>query len=285
MNPSLDEAREHARRELSRAGVAVLRGQITSLEQFESLTKGLVSRFHQPATRVDNRGGSLDGFSSRVGVSGTLLGHAEGYYRPCLPPPDVCAFWCERAPMTSGGETFWIDGARLLTALEPQRRDRFAAESITYEFIWPQERWRDEFNVSDVPQLIELLSSDSRCRYKLSDSGLLHLFYTTSAIHHDSDGTPRFINGLLAHLPRITHPRYAAVDVYCKPSNRMHWSSGAELDDETVNALIDAHDAVLQAHRWQDGDLLLLDNHRVLHGRLPMREASERVIFSRFGYW
>jgi alpha-ketoglutarate-dependent taurine dioxygenase len=41
----------------------------------------------------------------------------------------------------------------------------------------------------------------------------------------------------------------------------------------------------LHKHRWRDGDVLFIDNHRFLHGRELMDGESERVIYSRFGYW
>ena len=58
---------------------------------------------------------------------------------------------------------------------------------------------------------------------------------------------------------------------------------GEPLSDELDCALIDAHDAVQQRHRWRAGDLLVIDNTRVMHGREMTAEPCERVIISRFG--
>jgi len=91
----------------------------------------------------------------------------------------------------------------------------------------------------------------------------------------------------LAHLDIIDHPRYQGMSTYCKLGNRMHWGRGGQIETEVINQLLDVHDAVLRKHRWVNGDILVLDNHRLWHGRELLLEAEteERLIYSRFGYW
>lgn len=269
---------------LQARGVVVLSGAVHSVADLERLTQSWFDRFHQPPKRMDARNDSQDGFTSRVGVAGYLLGHAEAYYRPCLPAPDVCLFWCQRAPAVAGGETTWVDGAALFNALPAPLAQRLVREQLVYESRWDRSRWQQEFHVHDEDGLKALLDADPSCRYTLDAQGELHLHYQTSALMTGNDGVRRFINGVLAHLPAISHRRYAG-NVYCKPSNRIHWEGGGLIHDDALNSIIDAHDAVLNEHRWNDGDLLILDNHRVLHGRQPMARADDRVIYSRFGYW
>lgn len=271
--------------QLQSSGCILFRNLVHSVGQLETITRDWFGRFHQPATRVNTRGVSVDGYTSQVGTVGNLLGHSEGYYRPCFPPPDVCVFWCKRAPRVQGGETTWLDGAELFNALPANLAERMLQEPIVYESLWSSDRWQAEFNVSDVTALKSLLDADSRCRYSLKEMGNeLHLFFRNPGVLTDALGATRFINGLLAHLPDVRHPKYQG-KVYHKPENLMHWGDGGQLDNETIHAMIDAHDSVLHKHRWQDGDLLVLDNHQIMHGRAVMTEPDERVIFSRFGYW
>lgn len=269
---------------LSKDGIFLGRNVVHSLSDLEQLTQSWFGRFHHPATRIDSSEQSLDGYTSRVGTEGYLLGHAEGFYRPILPPPDVCVFWCQQAPTVNGGETTFLDGADLYRELPDSLASRLEEEGVVYEAIWPTKRWQTEFGVADAESLKSLLRTTPRCTYTLHADGDLHFFNHMNPILRSSDGTPKFINGLLTHLPEITHPRYAN-RTYCKSTNRMHWGLGGELDSVTINSLIDAHDAVLKKHRWQDYDLLVLNNHRLLHGREPMVDDGVRIIFSRFGYW
>ena len=38
------------------------------------------------------------------------------------------------------------------------------------------------------------------------------------------------------------------------------------------------------AHRWQQGDILMVDNSRFMHGRGEVADLAERVIWTQFGY-
>lgn len=283
MNEFPDDAELRSR--LLADGLVLLRGAQMTMDRFESILSSQCRAFHQPATRADEQQASHDGYTSRVGRDGRLLGHAEGYYRPCLPPPDVCLFWCEQAPVVEGGETTWLDAAALFDALPRDLSARLADEGVVYEAMWSPERWMAEFPVANMAELRDLLDRDARCRYGQDEQGNLLLFFKTMPVLLGQDGVRRFINGMLAHLPEITHQRYKNTQVYCKVSNRMHWGRGGLISNADVNRMLDAHDAVLNKHRWVDGDLLILDNHRLLHGREMMPVPGERVIYSRFGFW
>lgn len=269
--------------QLQKDGVIFFRKLAKSLSDFETLTQQWFDRFHKPASRAPGNPDRDYSYTSQPSGKGFLLAHAEGYYRPCLAPPDVCLFWCQEAPIVSGGETTWVDAADLLNELPSSVRDRFSKEPIVYESTWTRERWQAEFGVTNVVGLKNLLDVDPSCRYHLDENEQLLLLYEDLAVKTGADGIPRFINGVLAHLPLINHPRYKS-NVYCKPSNRIHWSKGGEIETEIVNLVIDAHDRTIRKHRWQNGDLLILDNHRFLHGRVQMSQPCQRVIFSRFAY-
>jgi alpha-ketoglutarate-dependent taurine dioxygenase len=43
------------------------------------------------------------------------------------------------------------------------------------------------------------------------------------------------------------------------------------------------HDRIAHLHRWQAGEVLILDNRRFMHGRRMTTLPCERVLVSRFG--
>ncbi len=269
---------------LSEHGAAVVRGGEFTVATLELLTRRLFRQFHQPATRADLRWATGDGYSSKVRKDTRLLAHAEAYYRPCISPPDVCVFFCEKAPQVSGGETFIIDGNELYNALPSDMAHRLETEGIIYESFWSRERWQAEFHTSDVNVLRDMLDRDGRCQYELLQDDELHLFFKTQPILYDQLGRKYFINGMLAHLHQVDHSRYENVPIFTRPSNRVYWGGGRLVDNTDICRLIDAHDTVMYKHRWLDGDVLLIDNHFVLHGREWMESPGERIIYSRFGY-
>jgi alpha-ketoglutarate-dependent taurine dioxygenase len=263
-------------------GAILLRGYRWDLAAFEALTLGLCDRFHEVGTRVRLRQPG-DGYTSEVFRENfTLLGHSEGTYRPWPPPPEVCIFGCITPPAVPGGETLVVDGVAFARALSAELRQRLLESGVRYESHWGRERWQAEFGVADTPALHALLRQLPGVRYAVEGEHL-HLLYTTAALAPTPSGDLAFANGVLAHLSHIAHPRYGKARVHANGSNRVYFGDGSELDDAVINHLIDVHDRIAHPHRWQAGEVLILDNRRFMHGRRMTTVPCERVLVSRFG--
>jgi alpha-ketoglutarate-dependent taurine dioxygenase len=265
-------------------GVVLLRNQAIDADRFEALTQSLCRTFHHVSTRDKLRSPSGDGFTTEViRKNFILLAHSEGAYRPHAQPPSRCFFLCLTPPEAAGGETTLVDGAEMARMIPGALRQRLQALGIVYECHWDPERWRVEFALNSRDELCQLLDGLPQVEYRLEEDDHLHLFYSAPAIHGSGEATV-FCNGLLTHLPAIHHPRYHGLPVYANPANRVWLGDGSVLTDDMVNALIDAHDAVVYRHRWCRHDLLIIDNHRVMHGREMTAEPCDRVLVSRFGW-
>lgn len=265
-------------------GVVLLRGFECDLDGFESMTRQFCKDFHEVGTRQVLRQAAGDGFTTEVFHNNfILLGHSEGAYRPYPPPPEVCFFMCVTPPVEPGGETTLVDGVEMLEVMPDDLRCRLEDTGVTYESQWEAERWKNEFGAHTEKELRALLGRFNNVRFSLTD-GMLHLYYSAPAITCTRSGNTAFINGILAHLPQIAHPRYKDLPVYVKPTNRVYFGDGELLPDEVVNALIDAHDRVSYRHRWMANDVLIVDNTRYMHGREMTVQPCERVLVSRFGH-
>lgn len=269
---------------LEAQGWLVIRDAARSVEQFEHISKLWFSQFHRSATRHDRNQSSQDGLSLQVRSSGHLLAHAEGYYRPCLPPPDVGLLWCKTAPKGPGGETSLFDGAVFFNALPRTIGERLENEKVIYELSWPKDRWNLEFSTSSIENIRDVFTKNGNIFFEFDENENLHMHYHAEALVEDAHGQKRFINGLLAHLPTVTHPSYVD-NVFIRPQNRVFWQDMTPWDSVDIDSIIDAHDHVMQRHRWQDGDLLIVNNHTHLHGRVALAKLEAREIFSRFAYW
>jgi hypothetical protein len=190
---------------LDAQGWLIIRDEVCSVEQFEQVSKLWFSQFHTSATRHDRNQSSPDGLSLQVRSSGHLLAHAEGYYRPCLPPPDVGLLWCKTAPQGAGGETSLFDGAAFFDALPTAIAERLEKENVIYELSWPKDRCNLEFSTSSVEQLVKMFEVNKSISFNFNIDEHLHLHYHAKAVTEDTLGRRRFINGFLAHLPLVTH--------------------------------------------------------------------------------
>jgi hypothetical protein len=269
---------------LDAQGWLIIRDEVCSVEQFEQVSKLWFSQFHTSATRHDRNQSSPDGLSLQVRSSGHLLAHAEGYYRPCLPPPDVGLLWCKTAPQGAGGETSLFDGAAFFDALPTAIAERLEKEKVIYELSWPKDRCNLEFSTSSVKRLVKMFEVNKSISFNFNIDEHLHLHYHAKAVTEDTLGRRRFINGFLAHLPLVTHPSYAG-NVFTRPHNGVYWQDMSPWNSIDIDPIIDAHDHVMQRHRWQEGDLLIINNHTHLHGRVALAAPEAREIFSRFAYW
>lgn len=271
------------RKLFDREGCVLLRGHDFDLATFEKLTSSFCKVFHEVGTRQSLRQRDGDGFTTEVFRDNfILLSHSEGAYRPGAPPPDVCFFMCVTPPNEAGGETTMIDGAEMLAAIPPGLRRRLEDVGVIYECLWGPERWQSEFGIDTRDELERVLAKLSDVRYTLTD-GILHLFFSAAAINRSREGVSVFANGILAHLPEVSHPHYAGRAVYVNATNRMYFGDGEPFADKVVNTLIDVHDQVAHRHPWNAHDVLIIDNTRYMHGREMTARPCERVLISRFG--
>jgi len=265
-------------------GVILIRGVDFNENQFESFTRIFCDEFCRISSRVCLSNIKGDGLTTHTfGDNFFLFSHSEAAYAPYPKTPDIGFLMCTLAPSVSGGETTLVDGVAFLNAMSHHLRERFENEKITYEFLWEPDRWKAQFKVSLEKELLDLLSTLDTVEFTLKN-GVLHMFYTTSAITKMMDGSYAFSNGVLAHLPYIDHPFYQDKKVYFKDSNRVYWESGELLSKDIVNQLISIQDILKYKHRWQDNDVLIFNNLRYMHGRETVQGVCDRKLLSRFGY-
>jgi alpha-ketoglutarate-dependent taurine dioxygenase len=268
---------------LRESGAVLLRGFKCSLEEFQQFTELLCTDFHQVGTRRAVEDPRSDGRTSEVPRSNfNLFAHSEGTYRPFPPPPEICFFNCIEPPTAAGGETLLVDGAALLQRLPAALAARFSEQGILYEALWDAQRWHTEFQLDTLQALDNMLRDHPQSSYRMVEE-MMEVRCLVPAIQLSLGGLPAFANGLLAHLPAITHPRWRDKGAYSKASNRVFFGDGEPIPEETINLLIDLQDEIARDHAWQAGDLLVLDNRRVMHGRRMTEGTSDRQIRSRFG--
>jgi len=268
---------------LDDSGVILFRGLDFSLESFESFSRFYCNDFHSVGTRVKFRKYNGDGFSTEVFRNNfSLLGHSEGTYRPWPPPPELCFFYCVTPPSVAGGETTLIDGLEFYDRLPIDLRARLMESGVIYQSHWEPARWQTEFGVDSTDELKQLLCKFSAVEFRLENDNL-NIRYKADAFQQTYPGKPAFANAILAHLPNVNHPNHQNNKVYSKPDNQVFFGNGEKITDHVINLLLDIHDDILLAHRWQTGDLLLIDNTRFMHGRRMTVAPCERILISRFG--
>ena len=186
--------------------------------------------------------------------------------------PDVCLFACFEAP-TSGGETTICDGVEIVRSLPQGLVEEMSRHSLLYcQPATPKalEYWLG----SETPDERRLAAPPPQCPYSFTQvSGRIFRCFSRPLLHkpmfHEGPAFGNFL--LFARLAlRISH--FPLLE------------NGQIVPDEWVEAVRQAAAPITFPVQWRRGDILILDNSRVMHGRREILDPRERKIASYFGY-
>jgi alpha-ketoglutarate-dependent taurine dioxygenase len=199
-------------------------------------------------------------------------------------PPGLILFACLRAA-TSGGATPVADSAAVLEALPAELVRRF--ERLGWLLIrnYNEEigaSFAEAFGTNDRAA-VESYCRANAIRFEWQPGGGLRTWQRRNAIRqHPLNGRRCWFNQI-AFLNEWTldpEVREYLIDLYGEqglPFNT-RFGDGEAFGADVVRAINEVYDANAARERWQDGDLLLVDNIRTAHGREPFEGPREVVV-------
>lgn len=270
-----------------RDGAVLIKKAASTVRNFEHLTRKWCDRFRSPASRSAYQNFAAvdgDGYTSAVMGTALLLAHSETAYSPNA-TPDIGMLYSADDLVDGGGQTFLLDGLAMARAMSRPLAEKFASLGITYAMTWPKSRWQIELGVNTNEQLESYLSARQDCIWEIDGEQQLHLRFSTHCFLRLKESRElAFTNGILAHLPRVIHPRYAPTGLAGNPLNQVTFGDSSLLNDDELAELLELQDKLMIPHKWCAGDILVFDNHRWMHGRLPYAGEAPRCLYSRFGF-
>lgn len=186
--------------------------------------------------------------------------------------PDLAMFACLGAPGV-GGQTNVCDGIALAEALPPELTDELASRKLIY--IRPATAAMLRFWLgTEHPSDTLLANPPASCPYWFRKPGgqIVRGFNRPVLERTIFQDLPAFANFLLfaRDYLRLTHVPLL--------------DDGRVFPDEWLDIVRAAARRITYAHRWERGDVLILDNSRFMHGRRAIADSSERRIATFFGY-
>lgn len=214
--------------------------------------------------------------------------HHELSYRAA--PPALLSFLCAQ-PAAAGGETPLLDGARFVEDGPPEVIDSFRGRSLCYRKrmhggFGLGKSWQAHFETDDRAAVEATLAADGATFDWTADGGLLVEQLRPALQPHPRTGALCW-----RHQATLWHPSHlgaaglrlrAAVGADALPTD-VRWASGAPIDDALIEAARAAEWAHARLRPWVAGDLLLVDNLRVAHGRAPF--TGPRAVLVGMGGW
>lgn len=251
------------------AGALLFRGFGPYLRDFQQFTQ----RFCATAVKNDSLNRAIldpeNDIQSVDRGNGALPLHPELSREPWK--PDVCFFFCISAPR-KGGQTTICDGIKVVERLDPELRDAMIGRRIVYLQNAPPsalEFWFGKPDLSDE----ELNHPPSDCPYTFQRFG---------------DRVGRLFDRPFLHKPMFCDQlAFGNFLLFAREGGETRFPLLDDLSlipDEWFRAIKRESQALTIKVEWQDGDLLMLDNSRFMHGRTRVESERERQIATIFGY-
>ncbi|MEV0257602.1 TauD/TfdA family dioxygenase [Streptomyces sp. NPDC050732] len=254
---------------LADAGHLLIRGFDPGVEEFNELVRRYSSRttldpartFHGDAAQ------KVDSGHDPIGL------HLENGATPFA--PDLLWFHCVKAAR-SGSETTVCDGFRVWDALSERSRELFTAQPVKYTRNVPKEMWqRLAAHLAggglhpaqmEVSSLYALANDGADATFTEEADGSLTYTYTVYVAHPTRWSTrTAWANSLLG--PSFN---YEAPEI--------RFADGSPIPDAVIAEYSEVTEAVTEEIAWQDGDIVLIDNSRVMHGRRAITDPDRTIL-------
>lgn len=242
-----------------------------------------------------------------------IMQHCEMSFLPSA--PTRLFFCCTEAP-SCGGETPLADCRNVWRDLRPEVRDAFEARGVRIVRNygppgggsrldpWQLKGWPDVFGTTDRAEVEAIAAREgTRCEWR-PDGGVRLVREQPAWIAHPETGDRIWFNhcqvfhgdaarheyrriarrrlqarsvGVAALLETLTAVR----GVVKRPEDyatHCTYGDGTEIPSDHVAHLIDVFWDNMVFPRWRRGDLVMIDNFRVSHGRMPFRGPREILV-------
>lgn len=193
-------------------------------------------------------------------------------------------FFCRQAP-GQGGETPIADVRKVLARIPPEIRDRFASRGWMYVRNFGDGfglSWQTVFQSTDK-EAIGRHCRDKGIEVEWKDGDRLRTRAVRSALaRHPGTGELVWFNhATFFHVstlePAVRDSLLSELGEGELPANT-YYGDGSPIEPEVLDQLRAAYHAETVSFPWQQGDLLMLDNMLVAHGRAPYAGARQILV-------
>lgn len=204
--------------------------------------------------------------------------------------PTRLFFCCMVAP-AKGGETAIADSRLILKALNPSIVEEFSRKKVRYfrnlhSGIGIGPSWQQTFETTDKA-VVEKYLLEGSIDFKWKEDGALRLSQIRDAIAtHPKTGESVWFNQADQFHPS-THPKEISESMMKLYSKADDLPQNVRFgDDSPISALMldEIRRTTMSCaalFRWREGDVLIIDNMLVCHGRMPF-EGPRKILVSMF---
>lgn len=277
--------RELVETKLLEHGGLVFRGfELTGISEFEQF----ISSVSGDAIEYRERSSPRSLINGRIYTSTdhpadqTIFLHNEQSYN--LVFPLRIFFFCVR-PAEQGGETLLADSRKVLRNIDPGIRERLVGRKYMYVRNFGSGfglSWQTAFQTSKRSDL-ELYCREHDIQIEWKDDDHLTTRQVRPLVtRHPRTGEEVWFNHATFFHVSTLDPRLQKVFANAFAENDLpnntYFGDGSPFEPEVMDELRRAYTEAQLALRWQSGDVLMLDNMLVAHGRAPYTGSREIAV-------
>lgn len=275
-------------------GALLFRGFGATREEFLAFTGSLSRDFSRYQGGFFRDRQPVGGNDTLLTVTGSQEGfaiplHGEMYYT--ARQPQLLWFYCER-PADQGGETTLCDGEEIFSLLSPRARDLFTGSRVRYERHLPDGLWQQAFQTADLAEVERYCREhDTLMAHDPATGSVSTAHLAWAVIPGRSGRRDTFINNVVSlYLGELSLKRGTAAETIRSLSSTASGSSfpivvrmedGAPVPGAVIKEILALNQRSAVALPWSAGDVVMVDNTRILHGRLAY--SGERNVYVRLG--
>ena len=262
----------HINDHLQADGWAVLRGFTMNMPAFSAITSQLCKTitFDPARENTDKNTQKVDAGLGPIGL------HIENGNTPVC--PDIVTFYSTKAAF-EGSQTTICDGRRVFDALSDAQKERWS-QRMTVTRTLPEALWK-RYLANEHPAISEPedVTHEHIQQFKaaipdqdftMNDDGSLEYRIKVSPVRASSvSGGQAFANAVLGPSHNYEPPVYTLDD-------------GSTVAADEIEELRAIAETCTVEINWQDGDVAIIDNTRVMHGRRAIKD-KDRQLFIGMG--
>jgi len=263
---------------LATTGYIVCSGFQVDLGAFSKFVLAHSSRVTLDPARVFHGGKVAQKVDAGYAALGLHLENGNSPFRP-----DLTWFYCERAA-AHGSETTVCDGWEVWRRASASARRQFEGQEIRYRRKVEELKWksfvfhylgatRPTLRMEDVVigDLLALVEDDPGTTITPHHDGAITYSFRTPAVHRTVFGDR------IAWANSIFGPSYN----YEAP--QITFGDGREIPTGLLDEMRALTDELTRDIKWKTGDVVMIDNTRVMHGRRAITDP-DRTIFNALSY-
>jgi alpha-ketoglutarate-dependent taurine dioxygenase len=282
------DERDEIRDALYRHGALLFRGfDVSDADTFESVTRAFSSKPFSyvgggsPRTRISGEVFTSTEYAAHANVP---LHNEASYFKVV---PEFIWFFCKLAPQVAG-ETPLGDMRRVLQRLDPDLVARCDEVGVMYVNNLHGgggfgKSWQQTYQSDDRAEVETRLRQRGVEFEWTADGGLRAIMHAPGLRTHPVTGTKYWGNQIASWHP-ATLPAGAAdslLRLYRDPMNfpkAAFFGDGNPILDDTARSIAAALAAEETTFAWREGDVLLVDNQAIAHGRRPFVGARQIMV-------